>query len=599
MAYHFPLMPRMFMAIRMEDRFPIIDILQHTPSIPETCQWALFLRNHDELTLEMVTDEERDYMYRVYAHDTQARLNLGTRRRLAPLLNNDRKKIELMNGLLFSLPGTPVIYYGDEIGMGDNFYLGDRNGVRTPMQWSADRNAGFSRTNPQRLYLPVNIDPEYHYEAINVEAQQNNPDSLLWWMKRLIALRKRFKAFSRGSIEFLQPDNRRVLAFLRTYEDETLLVIANLSRLAQHTSLELAGFAGSVPIEMFGQTEFPIIGEKPYCITLGPYTFYWFSVETKPPEQIDLTTAPTEVFMPSFTITGELKNLYKHGEKTTLEGLLLSYIRQRRWFGGKARHIRSSEIQDVFSIPFNNSEANLILIRIEYFEGESEMYLIPITFALDERSDQIIGELPQAVIALLKIKSKEKDREGVIYDSLIEPDFHNALLKTMARRRHFKGEKGEIVGSHTRTIFRKLRGSLEETLDPSLLKGEQTNTSVVYGNRFKLKLFRRLEEGISPELEIGCFLTEKEPYPNSPPVAGILEYRLRQRSEPVTLSPEDKKVIYEAMKKETANLGMARMFLTGDRITKLLAKIPPEADKYTIAEFKEFMDELVKKGLFP
>ena len=264
MAFHFPLMPRMFMAIRMEDRFPLIDILQETPAIPETCQWAIFLRNHDELTLEMVTDEERDYMYRTYASDPAARLNLGIRRRLAPLLNNDRKKIELMNGLLFSLPGTPVIYYGDEIGMGDNFYLGDRNGVRTPMQWSPDRNAGFSQANPQRLYLPPIIDPEYHYESINVENQQNNPDSLLWWMKRTIALRKRFKAFGRGSLEFLQPKNRKVLVFLRRYQDENILVVANLSHAAQQTQLDLAEFQGRVPVELFGRTEFAPIGDGQY-----------------------------------------------------------------------------------------------------------------------------------------------------------------------------------------------------------------------------------------------------------------------------------------------------------------------------------------------
>ncbi|MFC2044426.1 maltose alpha-D-glucosyltransferase, partial [Chloroflexota bacterium] len=295
MAYHFPLMPRMFMAIRMEDRFPIVDILQNTPQIPEACQWATFLRNHDELTLEMVTDEERDYMYRVYAYDTQTRLNLGIRRRLAPLLNNDRKKIELMNGLLFSLPGTPIIYYGDEIGMGDNVYLGDRNGVRTPMQWSADRNAGFSRANSQRLYLPVNIGPEYHYEAINVDAQQNNPDSLLWSTKRIIDLRKNFKAFGHGRLEFLNPDNRKVLAFIRRYEEETILVVANLSRSVQHTSLNLAEFNGKMPVEVFGQVEFPRIGDSLYFIVLSPYAFYWLSIESRQPAHIDLPTKGMKV----------------------------------------------------------------------------------------------------------------------------------------------------------------------------------------------------------------------------------------------------------------------------------------------------------------
>jgi maltose alpha-D-glucosyltransferase/alpha-amylase len=535
MAYHFPLMPRMFMAIRMEDRFPIIDILQHTPVIPESCQWTLFLRNHDELTLEMVTDEERDYMYRVYAYDTQARLNLGIRRRLAPLLNNDRKKIELMNGLLFSLPGAPVIYYGDEIGMGDNFYLGDRNGVRTPMQWSADRNAGFSRANPQRLYLPVNIDPEYHYEAINVEAQQNNPDSLLWWMKHLIALRKRFKAFGRGSLEFLYPENRKVLAFVRRYEDETILVVANFSRSVQHTSLNLTEFSGKVPVEVFGQVEFPHIGEEPYFVTLSPYAFYLFSIEPRQPEQSDLLTKPVEVSIPTLALAGEWKNLYKRDRRPMLEAALLSYVRQRRWFGSKARHIRSVEIQDVIAVPYDTSVAHLILIRIEYSEGEPETYLVPITFALEELADQVFDEWPQAVVAHLKLRGKGAEKNGLIYDALIEQGFHDALLKAMARRRRFRGEKGEMVTSHTRTVFRKIREPVQEALESAVLSGEQTNTSVVYGDRFKLKLFRRLEEGVSPELEIGRFLTEKEPFPNASPVAGVLEYRSRGLCEPVTL----------------------------------------------------------------
>jgi len=519
----------------MEDRFPIIDILQHTPPIPEPCQWTLFLRNHDELTLEMVTDEERDYMYRVYAYDTQARINLGIRRRLAPLLNNDPKKIELMNGLLFSLPGTPVIYYGDEIGMGDNFYLGDRNGVRTPMQWSADLNAGFSRTNPQRLYLPVNIDPEYHYEAVNVEAQQSNPDSLLWWMKRLIAMRKRFKAFSRGSLEFLYPDNRKVLAFVRRYEDETILVVANLARSVQHINLELGEFEGQVPVEVFGQVKFPRIGEAPYFVTLSPYAFYWFSIESRQPEQIDLRTKPVEVSAPTLALAGEWKDLYKRGRRPVLEAALLSYIRQRRWFGGKARYTRSVEIQDVVAVPYDTSVAHLVFFRIEYSEGEPETYLLPITFALEEQASRVIDESPQAVVAHLKLRDKDGERNGIIYDALIEQGFHAALLKAMARRRRFKGEKGELVTSHTHTVFRKIREPVQEVLKSALLPGEQTNTSVVYGKQFKLKLFRRLEEGVSPELEIGRFLTERKPFPNAPPVAGVLEYRSRRLREPVTL----------------------------------------------------------------
>ena len=305
MNFHFPLMPRMFMALQMEDRFPIIDILEQTPSIPEQCQWAMFLRNHDELTLEMVTDEERDYMYRVYATDPHARINLGIRRRLAPLLVNSRRKIELLNILLFSMPGTPIIYYGDEIGMGDNFYLGDRNGCRTPMQWSPDRNAGFSRANPQQLYLPVTIDPEYHYEAINVENQQKNLSSLLWWTRRVIAMRKNFKAFSRGSLEFLYPDNPKVLAFLRRYEDETILVVVNLSRFAQSVELDLSRFSGCVPMEVFSRNLFRPIRKSRYVITLGPHAHYWFALHAP----TDGRRAPRKKAVPVINAPMELETL--------------------------------------------------------------------------------------------------------------------------------------------------------------------------------------------------------------------------------------------------------------------------------------------------
>ena len=285
-AFHFPVMPRLFMAIHMEDRFPIVDILQQTPAIPADCQWLIFLRNHDELTLEMVTDEERDYMYRVYARDRQARINLGIRRRLAPLLSNNRRKIELMNGLLCSLPGTPVIYYGDEIGMGDNIYLGDRHGVRTPMQWSPDRNAGFSEANPQRLYSPVIIDPEYLFETVNVETQQKNPHSLLWWMKRLIALRQHYMALrARQRSSILAPENSKILAFTRDYEDQSVLMVANLSRFVQFVELDLSRFAGRRPWRCSARRRFPRIGKSPYVLTLGPHAFYWFSLEPEPVER--------------------------------------------------------------------------------------------------------------------------------------------------------------------------------------------------------------------------------------------------------------------------------------------------------------------------
>ena len=283
MAFHFPVMPRMYMALRKEDRTPMVDIMRQTPAIPEDCQWAIFLRNHDELTLEMVTDEERDYMYQEYAREARMRINVGIRRRLAPLMDNGRRQIEIMNALLMSMPGTPIIYYGDEIGMGDNVYLGDRNGVRTPMQWSTDRNAGFSDADSAALYSPVIVDPPYGFQGINVMAQERTSTSLLRWMRRLIAVRREFKAFGRGTWEPLHPDNRRVLVFLRRYKDELILCVNNLSRFAQYVELDLREFQGMVPVELYSKNAFPPIGELPYLLTMGPHNFLWFRLMA--PEQ--------------------------------------------------------------------------------------------------------------------------------------------------------------------------------------------------------------------------------------------------------------------------------------------------------------------------
>jgi len=534
MAFHFPLMPRMFMAIRMEDRFPLIDILHETPAIPETCQWAIFLRNHDELTLEMVTDEERDYMYRMYASDPATRLNLGIRRRLAPLLNNDRRKIELMNGLLFSLPGTPVIYYGDEINMGDNFYLGDRNGVRTPMQWSPDRNAGFSHANPQKLYLPPIIDPEYNYESINVETQQNNPDSLLWWMKRTIALRKRFKAFGRGSLEFLQPKNRRILAFLRRYQDEVILVVANLSRAAQQTRLDLTEFQGRVPVELFGRAEFAPITDGQYYFTLGPHAFYWFSLESERAETLRFRALSPEAVVTLPTLAETEEKLFVKENWFVLEAVLLDYIRGRRWFRGKARASWGLQILDIIPIHSPEFAASLVLIGVEYTEGDPETYILPLTSAPAEQADEIMAEYPHAVIARLKPGKNEGDSGSLVYDALVNKHFCKFLIEAIGQRRRFKGKAGEVLASRTR-VFRNIRGPAEVSLEPAPVKTEQTNTSVVYGDRLILKLFRRLEEGINPELEIGRFLTEEVAFPHISPVAGALEYH-RRKGQPMSLA---------------------------------------------------------------
>ena len=577
MAFHFPLMPRMFMATRMEDRFPILDILAQTPPIPESCQWATFLRNHDELTLEMVTDEERDYMYRVYAHDPQARINLGIRHRLSPLLGKNRRLIELMNGLLFSLPGTPVVYYGDEIGMGDNIYLGDRDGVRTPMQWSADRNAGFSEANPQKLYLPVIIDPDYSPAAVNVEVQQGNPNSLLWWTKRLITTRKRFRAFGRGSLQLLYPENRRVLAFLRRYDEERILVVANLSRFAQYVELDLSEFNGLVPRELFGETEFPRIGELPYLLTLGPHAFYWFSLEPSR-ERISLEG----VDLPTLELTAGWEAILEGSARESLEALLPQYVASRRWFSGKSRRMKAAAVVDAVSLPPAGAPARadgsepagiLAVVRIDYWEGESETYLVPLATLPDARPG-----VP--VIARLLTR----DGERYLVEGTWDPAYGRALLDAAARRRRLRGEHGLMIG--TRTARTPLRAdSLADLPEPHVHQGEQSNTSVMFGDRLVLKLYRRVEEGVNPDLEVGRFLTDRTAFDRMPPLVGALEYQAR-RGQPMTLA-----MIHEYVRNEGDAWQRALRWI--DRYAEGAAAelaagteppAPPKADLFELAD---------------
>ena len=503
MAFHFPVMPRMYMALAMEDRFPIIDIMSQTPPIPENCQWAMFLRNHDELTLEMVTDEDRDYMWRTYAKDVKARINLGIRRRLAPLMENHRGRIHLMNGLLFSFPGTPIIYYGDEIGMGDNIYLGDRNGVRTPMQWSADRNAGFSRCNPQQLFLPVIIDPQFHYEQVNVEAQQSNQYSLLWWMKRLIAMRKRYRAFGRGTMEFLQSENRKVLAYVRRYEEETILVVANLSRLVQCFELDLSHYKGMVPVELSGGTRFPVIGERPYFLNLGPFAFYWFALQREVAAEVTTQDAPL--------IAGRTwEEVLSARNRDALEHAIAAYLPTRRWFGAKARTVTSVSLRDAVETP---TGARFVLADVEFSDGEPQTYLLPLAIANVRREQDQARNL--SIVARL--------RDGaILYEPIQEEPFANALLDTISRKRQLRGMNGVIAGI-TAKALKELRGT--EELEPHVLNVEQSNTAIQYGQRLFLKLFRRLEPGINTDYEVTLFLNEETTFRNVPPVAGALEYR--------------------------------------------------------------------------
>ncbi len=510
MAFHFPVMPRLFMAVRMEDRTPIVDILEQTPALPETAQWATFLRNHDELTLEMVTDEERDYMYRVYAHETKARINLGIRRRLAPLLGNDRNKIELLNMLLLSLPGTPVLYYGDEISMGDNIYLGDRNGVRTPMHWSSDKNAGFSRASPQALQLPIIIDPEYHYEAINVEAQQRNPNSLLWWTKRLLALRKRWKAFGRGSLDFVASDNRKVLAFVRRWENESILVAANLSRFPQPVQLDLSAFAGMLPRELFGRMTFPEITRSPYLLTLSPHTAFWFAL--RPKEKA--STAPKRV-VPTIELATDWSDVINGSAREQFTAALPYFLAEQKWFAGRGKDINNLSLSESIVIHDGAQRFFTALFRVEYVQGDPEDYFIPVAFAQRGGADEIRRSYPGAIIAELSGAAT-----GIAYDATVNERFLRLFADAIARDLDLKGVDGSII-THRK---RALRDAPTKWRMAVVQRTDHSNTTVRIGDVCFLKIFRRVEPGTHPELEMIQFL-DAAGYRNIPPLLGAAEYR--------------------------------------------------------------------------
>jgi maltose alpha-D-glucosyltransferase/alpha-amylase len=518
MAFHFPLMPRMFMAIEMEDRFPIVDIIDQTPAIPDGCQWAIFLRNHDELTLEMVTDEERDYMYRVYASDPRARINLGIRRRLAPLLENNRRKIELMNVLFFSLPGTPVIYYGDEIGMGDNYFLGDRNGVRTPMQWNPDRNAGFSNASPQQLFLPVILEPEYHYESTNVENQDRNPSSLLWWMRRTIAMRKRFKAFGRGSLEMLPSDNPKVLTFIRSFEDEKLLVVINLSRFSQTVTVDLSRHAGMIPEEVFSGNHFPMIQESRYHFTMGPYDYFWFMLRST-----EARTEPMEEGLKLKLREGHpwwdvLKG--KTGER--LCGIVMPHYLQRVfWFCGKGRVISQIRVIDSCRLKQADQLFQLVFLQVTYTDLNPETYLIPMTWLSNEQVQALSERHPLATITTLSLG----DVEGVLCDAIYFEEFRELLIELIANLAKVHGTNGsELVGLRSGGVNKNSPPRTE--LFPSRVAAvEQNNSTIMYGDRLLFKMYRKLEEGINPEPEILRFLAGKTKFRYVPAYAGKIEYR--------------------------------------------------------------------------
>lgn len=539
-ALHFPLMPRLYMALQTENRRPLVDIVEQTPPGPDDAQWLLFLRNQDELTLQMVTEVERDTMYRFFARNPQLRVHTGIRRRLAPLVENNRAKLELLNGLLFSLPGTPMIYYGDEIGMGDNVYLGDRASVRTPMQWSPDRNAGFSATNPQQLVLPVVTDPPYHYETVNVQTESQHPTSLLRWMKHLIAVRRQSRALTEGTFELLASDNPKILAFLRKAGDETVLVVANLSRFAQVAELDLPDFRGQTPVELFGGVPFPLIDEHSYRLTLPPHAFFWLATNPasaaadQPEPQVGhaLAAAPP---LAVIELDDDWPRVFEEPYRPLVERLLPGFLASRRWFGGKAKTIRRARIIDVIPLAreARPAEVFFVLVDVDYVEAEPETYLMPLGTSLEEHLLQCDGMPSEAVLARLRFNRAEYPEDLLLYDLFGEESFSHTLLDLIASRKTLQGQAGRLKASPTRA-FARLRGQESEALHPKALKAESSNSVILYGRRLLMKLVRRIDEGVNPELEIGRFLTETVSFANIPPVAGAIEYDVGQE-EPMTV----------------------------------------------------------------
>jgi maltose alpha-D-glucosyltransferase/alpha-amylase len=536
MAFHFPMMPRMYMAIAQEDRHPLVEILAQTPDIPALCQWAIFLRNHDELTLEMVTSRERDYMYRTYASDLQARINLGIRRRLAPLMENDPDRIKLMNSLLLSMPGSPIVYYGDEIGMGDNIYLGDRNGVRTPMQWSPDRNAGFSRCDPQRLYLPPIMDPIYGFEAVSVEAQQRDPASLLNWMKRILATRKGAKAFGRGNLSFLRPGNRKILAYLRELGNEAILCVANLARTAQPVELDLKRFKGRVPVEMLGRTSFPPIGELPYLLTLPAHAFYWFRLSTDAPppawhqDMLVSEEAPVLVLFDSWMSLFRDKVVpWRIGMAEKLRAqleneILPRFIAAQRWYAAKGEAIQKAPLAD--SVIWDVGGLSWLVGIVQVNESR---YFLPLALGWEEDEDHV-----RALAAGAVARVRQQANVGVLADAIADEGFCRHVVKAIGAGKSLPTTHGVLRFVQTQA-YAGLVGEGLASLQLGALHTQSTNTSVQIGDRLFLKCYRRLRAGINPEFEIGRFLTEVAHFPHCVPLAGAVEYASKQETSTVAL----------------------------------------------------------------
>ncbi len=512
MAFHFPLMPRMFMAIAEEDRYPIIDIMRQTPDIPETCQWAIFLRNHDEMTLEMVTERERDNMYRIYATEPRAKINVGIRRRLAPLMENDRRRIELLTGLLLSMPGTPIIYYGDEIGMGDNVYLNDRDGVRTPMQWSIDRNGGFSRSDPARLFLPPIQDAVYGYQTVNVESQSRSPSSMINWLRKLISVRQGYKVFGRGTLNFLQPANRKVIAFVREYRDEIVLCVANLARSAQQVALDLAAFKGRVPVEMMGWSPFQTIGNDRYVLTLPGHGFYWFLLSESaqaPAWDSDVPGRLPELLTLVLPRDGAGTALGAKSLAQFERDVLPAFLPKQRWFSDKGAELRSVPVVDTVRIGDEDVVASLTIVEAV------NRYFLPLAIGVEAE------DRPAALSRATMARTRRSASSGFLYDAFAFDASALAILDVVRREQRLSSTRGgTFVGVQTQAMREIDFGAKPRVRRMDV---EQSNTSVVVAERVVLKGYRKLHAGPQPELEIARFLNTVG-YLNTPPLYGYLEH---------------------------------------------------------------------------
>jgi maltose alpha-D-glucosyltransferase / alpha-amylase len=588
MNFHYPLMPRLFLALRTEDSYPIVDIMDQTPETPPNSQWALFLRNHDELGLEMVTEEEKDYLFKAYATDPHTKFNIGIRRRLAPLLNNDRRKIELLHTILFSLPGSPVLYYGDEIGMGDNVYLGDRFGVRTPMQWNMNLNAGFSATNPQRLYLPVITDPIYRYESVNVATQEENPSSLLWWLKHTVAMRKRLNIFGRGDIKFIESSNAKILAFARTYEKQRVIVVANLSQFSQAACLNLEDYKDADITEVFSQNRFMNVGEGSYDITIGPYGYFWFQVDSA--DKKDKAEASGELPLLKTDISWE-RLFDNYNEARLFERKILPpFTKKCRWFGGKAKVISKIAIHKVIPLKVEGDTHFLTIIEVHYVQRLPEFYFLPLTFVLSDSILERVEYTVQSVVCRGEIQGKV----GFIMDSSYDKQFRDFLFMSMEKETRIKDDNGGVLEFNS-GVFAKLD---TKQIDSKILKADQSNTAIIYNDRYFFKFYRKLEKEINPDLEIVRFLTEHTSFQNSPKYAGSVEYR----------DEEDKTIIFGLLQEKVDNQGEAwgmsvdsvgRYFervITKSKALKLPKLINKPAIKFE--EAPEIIQEFIGRGFY-